>query len=47
MNRNNCRNFVITAAPEFVESMDSNIKDSFGHISEATDLSSVSVVKRP
>lgn len=48
VNRNNCpyvENLVITAAPEFVESMDSNIKASFGHVSEATDLSSVDWAK--
>ena len=48
MNRNNCpyvENLVITAAPEFVESMDSNIKASFGHVSEATDLSFVDWAK--
>ena len=48
VNRNNCpyvENLVITAALEFVESMDSNIKASFGHVSEAADLSSVDWAK--
>ena len=38
-------NLVITSAPEFVESTHFNIKYSFGHISEATDLSSVDWAK--